>query len=413
MLKPVPVEKDTYGQFYNGDSYVVLKKTKNDDYDIHYWHGQSSSMDEEACAAAFSVHLTGYLSAPSRHHLELQGEESQVFMSYFKDTGVTYLQGGVESGLKQTTVREHEPRLLQVKGRKYPRVWTFAPSADKLNEGDVFILNNNSKLYLWEGKESNVAERIRALAIIQHIKDFDYGSKAKIYYPRDDPDAATEFWTALGGKPASIQGATTDELDHEENSELFEHKLFKVSNESGELQTEEVTKRPLKKKYLDTNNVFILELEKTIYVWCGKDANYEEKNNAILTAREFRDKREKSKKTSIVRIPEFGEDAVFKSYFIDFYIVKGYNIDKSKEATEQIEKLYLNKKVSSFDPNLGPAKDMTVYVVIDEKLTKLESEEVGHFYEDNIYVIDAHDSASRRYLYLWVGKKKTFDDIKH
>ena len=111
---------------------------------------------------------------PCRHHLELQGEESQLFLSYFKNNGVIYLEGGVESGLKHTREREHPPRLLQVKGKRYPRVWTYTPSADIIHEGDVFILDNKSKLYLWEGKESNSSERIRALAIIQHIKEFDY-----------------------------------------------------------------------------------------------------------------------------------------------------------------------------------------------------------------------------------------------
>lgn len=412
QLEPKPVPNETYGKFYDGDSYVILKKTRNEDFDIHYWHGNNASMDEEAGAAALSVHIAAHLSSPSRHHLELQGEESQLFMSYFKDAGVIYLEGGVESGLKQAKEREHEPRLLQVKGKKYPRVWTFTPSSDLLNEGDVFILDNDAKLYFWPGSDANVSEHMRAMAIIQHIKDFDYNSNAKIYYPRDDEEAEKEFWDALGGKPKMIHRAVTDNLDHEHNDSLFEHKLFRVSDTSGELVLDEVTERPLKKSHLETESVFILELEKVIYVWCGKEASYEEKNKAILTARDFRDQREKSKKTSIVKVPEFGEDAVFKSFFVDFYILKGYNIDKNVEATDQMENLYLKKQMSVVEVNHGPAKSITVYSVEEGNLVQVPEEEVGHFYEQNIYIIDAFDTTSRRLLYLWVGDKKTFNEFK-
>lgn len=276
-LEPKLIPKESYGDFYQGDSYVVLNKTKNGDFDIHYWHGNEASMDEEASAAALSVQLSDNFEVNSRHHLELQGEESELFLSYFKDTGVTYLEGGIESGLVHNKKREHEPRLMQIKGKRYPRVWSHPCTSDYLNEGDVFILDNKAKLYLWPGEDSNVSERMRGIAIITHVKDFDYSSNAKIYYPRDDEDVASEFWEALGGKPAEIKKATTDDFDHEEVKGMFDHKFFKVSNSTGTMELDEITTRPLKKADLLTDDVFILELEKVIYVWCGKHANHEEK----------------------------------------------------------------------------------------------------------------------------------------
>jgi len=49
----------------------------------------------------------------------------------------------------------------------------------------------------------------------------------------------------------------------------------------------EITERPLKKEHLDTNDTFILELPKTIYVWIGKHANLEEKKSGMLYAKDF------------------------------------------------------------------------------------------------------------------------------
>lgn len=64
-----------------------------------------------------------------------------MFMSYFKKTGVEYLPGGIESGFKDVTKKEFTPRLLQVKGSRYPRVIPVDINVDSLNEGDVFILD--------------------------------------------------------------------------------------------------------------------------------------------------------------------------------------------------------------------------------------------------------------------------------
>ncbi|CAI2386415.1 unnamed protein product [Moneuplotes crassus] len=414
QFEPKHVPEETYGQFYNGDSYVIVKHNeKENDYDIHYWHGENATMDEEASAAALSVQISDHLTGASRHHLELQGEESQLFMSYFKDSAVTYLQGGVESGFKQTKFREHVPRLLQVKGKKYPRVWTFEPDASILNEGDVFILDHESKLFFWPGTESNVSERMRSISVIQHIKTFDYLSKAKIYYPRDDQEAEAEFWEALGGKPDSIKPAVTDDLEDTQNKELFHHRLFRVCETSDSLVVEEVEERPLKRSHLESDNVFILELEKAIYVWCGKEASQEEKNKAFKTARSFIKDNNKPKGTSVVKVPERSEDSVFKSFFSDFYCFQAINFESEVSATDQMEELYLNKQMSNVEVNIGVASFIKTYIVEDEKLVELDEEENGIFYENNVYVIDVKDSSERRYLYLWVGTKKTLHEFQH
>lgn len=65
------------------------------------------------------------------------------------------------------------------------------------------------------------------------------------------------------------------------------YNLYRVSNASGSLEQIEVTDRPLKKEHLDTNDTFILELPKQIYVWIGKHANLEEKKSGMLLAKEF------------------------------------------------------------------------------------------------------------------------------
>jgi hypothetical protein len=68
---PTPQAAETYGKFFEGDSYVVLKKGDKE-YDIHYWHGKECTADEMGCSAAFTVQLSGVLPMASSHHLEEQ-----------------------------------------------------------------------------------------------------------------------------------------------------------------------------------------------------------------------------------------------------------------------------------------------------------------------------------------------------
>ena len=68
-FKPTLQPDDTYGKFYEGDSYVVLKEEEKL-YQIHYWHGKECTADEMGSSAAFAIHLSGHLPKPSHHHLE-------------------------------------------------------------------------------------------------------------------------------------------------------------------------------------------------------------------------------------------------------------------------------------------------------------------------------------------------------
>ena len=79
--------------------------------------------------------------------------ESEKFLSYFrKNGGVEYLPGGIESGFRDVTQpKEFIVRLLHVKGERYPRIFPVEVKANSINEGDVFILDKNDKIYFWVG----------------------------------------------------------------------------------------------------------------------------------------------------------------------------------------------------------------------------------------------------------------------
>jgi hypothetical protein len=240
-------------------------------------------------------------------------------LSLFK-AGIFYLEGGVDSGFKHVEPKTYEKKLYIIKGKRYPRVWTLEAKGTSLNEGDVFILDMGMKLFFWPGMECNVNEKVKGMEILINIKNAERGGHPVPLYPRDDSSCEAEFWAELGGKPDQINAAVPDEgVEGGDSSASLSYGLFKVSNESGTLEITEVTERPLRKDHLDTNDTFILELNDMIFVWVGKGSNLEEKKNGMKFAKDFIEQKGKPKNTRISRIPEFGEDVHFKSFFNGFY----------------------------------------------------------------------------------------------
>jgi hypothetical protein len=208
-FKPTLQANESYGKFYEGDSYVVLKQ-EDKEYNIHYWHGKEATADEMGSSAYFSVQLSGVLPKQSTHHLEEQMYEGDMFLSYFKKTGVEYLPGGIESGFKMVEDKVFVPRLLQVKGERYPRVFEVPMKAESINTGDVFILDMNDRIFFWKGDQCSVNEKMKALEVVTNMRKFERHCKADIIFPNEDAEIDEEFWGHLGGKPAVINPPTPD-----------------------------------------------------------------------------------------------------------------------------------------------------------------------------------------------------------
>merc|ERR1719277_2157932 len=113
--------EEDYGEFYNGDSYIILNTYKDDDteallHDVHFWIGKNSSQDEYGTAAYKTVELDTFLDDVPVQHREVQGHESAKFKSYFST--ITILKGGAASGFRHVTPETYEKRLLHISGTK-------------------------------------------------------------------------------------------------------------------------------------------------------------------------------------------------------------------------------------------------------------------------------------------------------
>lgn len=178
-IKPWPVKK--YGQFYRGDSYIVLVTTEDEGgdliYDIHFWIGSESSQDEYGVAAYKAVELDALLGDEPVQHREVEGRESKMFVESFPK-GITYLEGGVASGFRKVSEDDEDTdigtrNLYRVlKQGKTTRCFQVPLECSSLNDGDAFLLDAGEKnLHVVRFGSVRIREEQECLRGSQHQRE--------------------------------------------------------------------------------------------------------------------------------------------------------------------------------------------------------------------------------------------------
>jgi gelsolin len=309
--------KDQYGSFFDGDSYIVLNtyKKKGEEklrWDVHFWLGKVTTQDEAGTAAYKTVELDDLLGGEPVQHREVQGHESDLFLSYFNNQ-IKLLSGGVETGFKHVKPEEYKPRLLHIKGKKKVRVTQVEMSYQSLNSGDVFVLDAGMKLYQWNGSKAGPQEKMKGATLCRAIDDERKGLPTVHVFEEGGKDVK-EFWTALGSEgPVKSAEDGGDDGEHEKTSQK---RLFHLSDASGKLEFKEIASGgAVKKQLLKSDDVFVLDTGAEVFAWIGRGASVGEKKNAMKFAQEYLTKYNRPAWISICRILEGGENEVFNDSF--------------------------------------------------------------------------------------------------
>jgi len=312
QFKIVAWPKDRYGQFYSGDSYIILHSYKKEDkmlYNVHFWLGEHTTLDEAGTAAYKTVELDDFLNGLPVQYREVQGSESDKFLGLFHKFEI--LSGGVETGFKHVEPEKYKPRLLHIKGKLNKTIVRQVPATtDSLNLGDVFILDVGLKLYTFQPSGAGAGEKATSTQLARAIDD-QRGSKVEIFiFGENDNDANAQFfWQFLGGKK-TVKSAAEGGSD----TDLAEKKrLFRVSDSSGTLKVEEVK---FDRKNLNTSDVFIVDAVNSIFVWIGKTASPQERRSGVQVAQSYlNDQPSRSKSIPIIRLLQGGENEEFEAQF--------------------------------------------------------------------------------------------------
>jgi len=278
--------KEQYGEFYSGDSYIILNTYTNPgedvlEYDVHFWIGKYSTQDEYGTAAYKTVELDTFLDDKPIQHREVQGHESELFKSYFRV--MEYLEGGAESGFRQVKPTEYKPRLLHFHGdRSKVEVKQVPLRRSSLKPDDVFILDLGLKAYKWTGSTANKDERFKAM---QYMLDLGNRRNGRLQVENiEDGDEDEEFFNSFHDEDVE------EEETEEEVSPLREKSvpsLFKLSDASGKMNFEKIAENKFKTSMLDSNDVFILDSVKQCFVWIGQEASDMERKQAMSYAHNY------------------------------------------------------------------------------------------------------------------------------
>lgn len=326
----VKVSTTPHGTFYKDDSYICLNTYQKEPgqgafkWDIHFWLGETTSLDEAGTAAYKTVELDSFLGGEPVQHREVCGSESSLFCSYFKDCGgVRLLEGGIESGFNHVKPTEYRSRLLHVKGRRNIRVVEVPLEAKSMNSGDVFILDAGMNVYEWQGVNSGMNERARAGQLCRAMDDERAGlPQVHIYREgENDPDFLRAFWSFFpGGKPQPVAKDGEDDAAWEKASDK---RLFRLSDSSGRLTFTLVGEHHVSRSLLDSSDVFVFDIGSEVFAWVGQKASSDEKAKALHFANQYLKDYKRPPFLPISRILEGGENEVFENSFDDDHKATG------------------------------------------------------------------------------------------
>ncbi|OQV19146.1 Villin-1 [Hypsibius exemplaris] len=450
-LQVVPVPKEQYGSFYNGDSYVIYSATDRSDTPgvnvkvhelrgqadlrVHFWLGENTSQDEAGVAAIKTIELDDLLGGSPIQHREVQESESERFRSYFA-SGIRYLEGGVASGLN-TFDGAFKPKLppspytaasVDLSAREMREI-----SWQSMNEGDVFVLDTGAIIFVWNGKQANKYEKVQGSKIAQKLRTehgggnvvvVDDGAEDKL--PADELKVFEDH-LSLGKKQlATLSRADSNDDTLHEKVAVEKLKLYRCSDADGAFKVLEVKTGPLVQADLDSKDSFIVDNHASgIWVWIGKKATTNERTEALRNAQGFISKKGYPKGTPIVRVIDGGEPVEFKGLFqtwtdrdqITGPTGKAYSNNRIAQTVQtkfDAVTLHENRALAAQSQMVddGTGK-RDIWRVENFDLVPLDVKSYGYFYGGDCYVIlytYKSGTSERHIIYYWLGRKSTQDE---
>ncbi|XP_053268034.1 villin-1 isoform X1 [Pleuronectes platessa] len=429
-MQMVPVPSQAFGNFFEGDCYIILYTSANKgSADIHYWIGTSSSQDEQGAAAIFVTQLDEYLGGSPVQHREVQGSESPRFRGYFKN-GLIYKKGGVASGFNHVDTNAYNVlRLLHVKGRKHVTAREVEVSWKSFNNGDIFLLDMGKAIVQWNGPQSNRREKLKAMLMAQDIRDRERGGRAQIGLveggdERDSPELMKVMTTVLGQRSGQLKNATSDDQpDGPQNTSV---RLYHVFDNSGNLVVQEVATQPLTQDLLHSSDCYIADQGgSSVMVWKGKQASKEERREALNRALGYIKAKNYPPSTRVEVMSEGGESAMFKHLFkswIDKGQTQGLGSTYSVGKIAKVEQVKFDVMQLHARPELAAQQRMVDDASGEVKVWRIENLELaevnpstyGQFYGGDCYLVlyTYQISGQQQYLlYMWQGRHATQDEI--
>ncbi|KAI5308656.1 hypothetical protein KEM55_005184, partial [Ascosphaera atra] len=169
------------------------------------------------------------------------------------------------------------------------------PTWKSLDDDDVFVLETGDKIWVWQGKNCSPMEKAKAaqvvadLTLAKHI-DTEVLSQEEarsrvVVRLLAGEDETVEMSSFHAPRPISFRGGGAQQQGPDAEDSPSPLKLFKLSDESGQLRFELVKEGgPISRTELSGNDVFVIDTGKTLWAWEGKSASRKERASWLKVA---------------------------------------------------------------------------------------------------------------------------------
>lgn len=279
--KPVKIPDNELGHFFGDDIYIIDLNGAQWRY-LFGWLGQKVEGDEKQKYYGPMQILTDYTLAwnCTRQAIKKNHEDEAILSLY---DGVFIIHDGnripLNERLDQIKANGAAYRCMSPFGKNGRAMETEKFDASVLNSGDVFVVcaKGGDVCYIWHGAGSNEVEQEIGNKVAARVA-VGY-SETKVIKEHEEPE---HFWEVLGGKQ---EYANFKDLGIPPN---FTPRLIQVNNSHGNFK---VVSIPNFTQYdLLPDDVMILDMYETIFIWKGNKANKFELKKADTLADEYVEK---------------------------------------------------------------------------------------------------------------------------
>lgn len=418
-LRLVPLPKSLHGKFYSGNSYIVLNtvllKNGPPQHDIHYWIGKDANEVESSLASDKALELDSALGSCTVQYREVQGQETEKFLSYFKPC-IIPVEGVYSSQPGHLDGESYRVNLLKCKGDHVVSVKEVPFSRSSLNHNDVFILDTASKIFLFSGCNSSIQERAKALEVVQYIKENKHGGKCEVATIEDgkfvgDSDVG-EFWSLFGGYAPIPRDSPFDAQKDFDTSPI---QLFWITAQGKLCPCEG---NSLNKEMLDSNKCYMLNCGAENFVWMGRNTSITERKTSISVIEDFLRNQGRSTATHLTFLTEGLETSIFRSYFESWPQVepKLYEEGRGKVAAIFKHQGYDVKELPDEEdcqPYINCQGKLKVWRVNGDELILVPVEEQTKLFSGDCYIVQytyAGDGRDENLFYAWLGRGSVQED---
>jgi hypothetical protein len=293
-LEPVEVSSSNFGNFNSGDCYLILYAHEAQDIEsrpksLHLWFGKNASSLKRCICCNLGDYFKTLMENVTTY-IEHQEFETQNFVNYFGNK-IKYIDFGTDENiLKKKKERGKQTKLIKIvcvekevevklgtKVKKHlerklvgKRV---APGLDLLKTEDVLILLTANEMFIWSGKKSSSAQKIKAEDLLVGIKHEEKRGGQETYFIQESQEPE-EF-------KKHLKKLTKEQLEYyEKDSDDALLYAVKFDDETENISFTLEETRPLTRELLDPKAAWVMSTKYETYSYYGYNSLEIERKHA-------------------------------------------------------------------------------------------------------------------------------------